>query len=188
MGWGGVLVLAACTASPGTAASGTWAAAAGEEAAKGAAAQVSAQVVGVTPLDGADSISTRYGTVALLRSEDEGLTYLIVDGKPETVPLDFDHMALIALVRWPDRDAVLFESDCSGSSCGWPTYRLLELKAGSAPQLLQDDAFLAADMNSGTDAAMSPVLEVQADGSVRIGTAGDERGWFVYRPGQLERE
>jgi hypothetical protein len=179
---------AACGSQAVDAASGvavTTPAAVAAATAQAAGGSTQAATAELRLLDGADSVSTRYGTVALLRSEDEGLTYLIIDGKPETVPLDFDHMALIALVRWADRDGVLLESDCSGSSCGWPTYRLLELKAGSAPQLLQDDAFMATDMASGRDEAMSPVLSMQGDGSVLIGTAGDERAWFVYRPGQL---
>lgn len=32
---------------------------------------------------------------------------------------------------------------------------------------------------------MSPLLSVQGVGGVLIGSAGDERVWFVYRPGQL---
>lgn len=47
---------------------------------------------------------------------------------------------------------------------------------------------MAADLHSGREEVMSPVLSVQADGSVLIGTAGDTRNWFVYRPGQLQAQ
>lgn len=98
-----------------------------------------------------------------------------------------DHVSLIALVRWADRDAVMFQTVCSGSSCGWPGYGLLQLHAGAAPRLMPADdiGFMAQDMRSGRDEAMSPVLRAQGVGSVLIGSAGDERAWFVYRPGQL---
>lgn len=186
MGWGGVLVLAACTASPGTAASGTAAAAAGEEAAKGAAAQVSAQVVGVTPLDGWAAVATRFGTVAV--TGEDSPRELALDGNTALLGLDADLIGLVALIRWPDRDAVMVWRDCSGSSCGWPSYRILELQAGAPPRWLEDDYFSAGDVSDPASDAGTPLLQVQGDGSVRIGTAGDERGWFVYRPGQLERE
>ena len=96
--------------------------------------------------------------------------------------------------RQPDRPGALGRpgcgdaaSRCSGSSCGWPGYGLLELRAGAAPQLLPADdiGFMAQGMRSGRDEGMSPVLSMQGVGSVLIGSAGDERAWFVYRPGQL---
>ena len=138
-------------------------------------------------LDGQASVDTRFGTVGVLRNEDEGISYLTYNGDAGALGVEMDHVSLIAQVRWADRDAVMFQTDCSGSSCGWPSYGLLELRAGATPQLLHADdiGFMACDMHSGRDEAMSPQLSVQGDGSVLIGTAGDERAWFVYRPGQL---
>ena len=68
-----------------------------------------------------------------------------------------DHVSLIALVRRAERDAVMLQTDCSGSSCGWPGYGLLELRAGAAPQLLPADdiGFMAQGMRSGRDEGIS---------------------------------
>ena len=185
---GAALGLAGCSAQSGPGEAAAMLMASGAQPARMVATADAVTGPVVRLLGDSDEAVTRFGTVALLRSEDEGVTYLTIDGNPDTVPLDFDHMGLIALVRWPDRDAVMFESDCSGSSCGLPTYWLLELREGAAPQLLDtgDLPFMATDMHSASEEIMSPVLSVQVDGSVRIGSAGDVRNWFVYRPGRVE--
>lgn len=142
----------------------------------------------ITPLAGRDTVATRFGTVAVLRNQDMGSSHLTYYGDASALAVEMDYVGLIALVRWGDRDAVMYETDCSGSSCGWPNYGLLELGQGAAPQLVQTEGmgFMAADMHSGRDEVMLPVLSVQEDGSVLIGTAGDTRKWFVYRPGLLQ--
>lgn len=183
MGWGSALVLAACTASPGTAASGTAVALA---SAGTAATQASAQAVSIQQLEAQDAVVTRFGTVAVTGGDSP--RELALDGNTAILGLDADLIGLVALIRWPDRDAVMVWRDCSGSSCGWPSYRILELQAGAPPRWLEDGYFSAGDVSDPASDAGTPLLQVQGDGSVRIGTAGDERGWFAYRPGQLERQ
>jgi len=153
-----------------------------------ATAADNAAVPVITSLADTTEVTTRFGTVAVRRDQDAGISHLAYNGDAGTLGVEMDYVGLVALVRWADRDAVMYETDCSGSSCGWPNYGLLELRDGAAPDKLATDGigFMAADMHSGRDEAMSPVLSVGQDGSVLIGTAGDARNWFVYRPGQLQ--
>lgn len=111
-------------------------------------------------LDGQAAVHTRFGTVGVLRNQDAGISCLTCNGDASALGVEMDHVSLIALVRWADRDAVMFQTVCSGSSCGWPGYGLLQLHAGAAPRLLlaDDIGFMAQDMRSGRDQAMSPVL------------------------------
>lgn len=185
---GVVLGLSACTGQSQGVATGTDASA-GTEASLPPVATAADAATGpvVTSLVGTTEVSTRFGIVGVFRNEDEGISYLTYNGDTSTLGVDMDFVKLIALVRWPDRDAVMYETDCSGSSCGWPNYGLLELQADAAPQQVSTDGlpFSGGDTDTARNEAMTPVLSAQPDGSVLIGTAGDARTWFTYRPGQL---
>lgn len=186
------LAVSACSAASSEAGGGAEGAAAiasvGQALAVEATTADTAAEPVITSLAASSEVATRFGTVAVFRNEDEGISYLSYNGDAGSLGVEMDYVGLVALVRWADRDAVMYETDCSGSSCGWPNYGLLELRDGAAPHKLATDGigFMAADMHSGRDEAMSPVLSAGQDGSVLIGTAGDARNWFVYRPGQLQ--
>lgn len=74
-------------------------------------------VSGVTVrlLDGQAAVHTRFGTVGVLRNKDEGISYLACNGDARTLGVEMDHVSLIALVRRAERDAVMLQTDCSGS-------------------------------------------------------------------------
>ena len=131
-----------------------------------------------------DEVVTRFGTLTVV-DHPTGMRTLALDGKVLFDELDNDLLGFYALIRAPHHDTVLAWADCSGSSCGYPMYYLIELSHEHAPWLLTADGFMGGDVAEPTEDNLTPTLSVQADGSVLIATAGDAPEHFVYRDGAV---
>lgn len=142
------------------------------------------QAVPVITVHEGEAVETRLGTLSVV-DHPTGMRTLGLNGMPLFDELDADLLGFYALIRTPSHDVVLAWADCSGSSCGTPTYYLVELHEEEGASLLTADGFVGGEVTNPTDENMRPTLRVQADGGVLIETVGNEKARFVYREGAI---
>lgn len=98
--------------------------------------------VAVEPLS-SDRIATRNGVVRVV-GPSYHRDFLAIDGKRIFAGPD-DSMALWRAYRVGASDAVLFSTDCSGSTCGQQHFYFVLLKQGSKPIVITTPDFFTAD-------------------------------------------
>jgi hypothetical protein len=140
------------------------------------------QALPVITVQEGEEVETRLGTLSVV-DHPTGMRTLGLNGMPLFDELDADLLGFHALIRMPSHDMVLAWADCSGSSCGTPTYYLVELHEEEGASLLTADGFAGGEVANPTDENMRPTLRVQADGGVLIETVGDEKARFFIARG-----
>lgn len=111
----------------------------------------------------------------------EGTKRLLLNGKALDQISD-DHITLLTVYRYDDRDVVLFTHACGGSACGFTSIGILELPAQGMPRLIA-----SRELTINTDGA-EPDVRVQPDGGLLLSFEGQTspQRWR-YLAGQLTK-
>lgn len=111
----------------------------------------------------------------------EGTKRLLLNGKALDQVSD-DHITLLTVYRYDDRDVVLFTHACGGSACGFTSIGILEIPAQGMPRLIANR-----ELTINTDGA-EPDVRVQPDGGLLLSFEGQSspQRWR-YLAGQLTK-
>lgn len=128
-----------------------------------------------------NTFQVRGGTLRVVGDDVSGRQLQLND---QPVPrVSEDELRMVAAYRYADRDTVLVTKACSGASCDWTWFLMVEVWPDGQVDVFSDDRL------SITAAHAVPDLSAQPDGSLLItfkGEQGPEQ--WRYAPGRLSKQ